>query len=264
MLGVWDDEDPTVIDLVVGPNPGAPQSPWEGYEHVWHLDQEDVLDDAAGTAVGEFSGYGNGEGLIPGVVGGAREFDGTDDLAEIPTVTDASMVVAAYGWARIDELPSRPTPLFGRNDGPPDALLGNENGVDWAITVDDQGLARLVARVSPGVTFTTSAVPVPPPVDGWHHYGVTSSVSGALMSFYVDGVSNTLIISPIFTEISAPSVSMGGWYGEEPPSDPALLQGAVDEVTLLHRELPFGWLATVHTNQQTPAQTYTLGMPQPK
>ena len=57
---------------------------------------------------------------------------------------------------------------------------------------------------------------------------------------------------------------MGGWYGEDPAAVGDRLHGAVDEVTVLHRELAPGWLESVRANQRDPELTYTVGPPQPK
>lgn len=258
LLRVWDGNVPTIVDLVVGYTSPAPSSPWDAYAHVWHLDDVDVLEDAAGASQGQFSGYEDDEGAVPGVVGRARQFDGFNDATNIDLMTDPSTTFAAYAWARIDSLPAGEVALFGRNEGPPSDNDAQLNAVDWAVTVSQMGEIRLVMRVNGG---TAMATPGHMGAGGWHHYAVISRPNATWL--VVDGGFAGALTTPLFTEISVPGFSIGSWNGTAPGPSNTTFEGAVDEVTWIEQQVPDGWIGAVGANQWDPASTYTIGVKQP-
>lgn len=258
LLDTWGDEGPTVVELVVGFPRVPPQSPWVDFQHVWHLDGDGLVD-VAGPSSGEYSGYVQREGIEEGIVGASRAFDGADDVAAVSGLTDPSMTFAVYGWARIDADPDDEVPLFARNAGPPHEELAEDNDVDWAITVDENGDVRALLRTMSGVVMPTATQVVKD--GGWHHYGL--SVQSNVLWFYIDGYQTYAIFSALPINAFASTLSMAGWSGETAAGDP-LFHGALDEVTLTYRELPQTWMLAVYDNQVFPEGTYIVGAPVPE
>jgi hypothetical protein len=209
------------------------------------------LDDGSGTTARDTSNFGRDGSLVypdespatwvGGLIGGALDFDGIDDLVTIPGtgslagVTDGSHTMVA--WVKA-------------HDVPPDSA---DNNTYYSIlTRDYTGLYyshnkrfRAVVKESDGDQVAVESSQLGPGV--WHHVAMVVDTQAAKVRLYVDGL-----------EVGASPKSFSGSLAVLTPhdyfigtSDPLIerwdyrMHGVIDEVYLFDRALTAGEIAAL-------------------
>jgi len=142
------------------------------------------FDEGSGTTALDSSGSGNHGTLVgnprwvPGMIGSALEFDGTEDAVEIPnsdslSITEA-ITIAAWTYMAANasgEMAIVSKGVWGANDLPYE-LTEDSGGVIFWQFYDDAG--------------RDTCSPDSPPVDEWHH--IAATYDGTIFKCYIDAV----------------------------------------------------------------------------
>ena len=193
------------------------------------------LDETAGTTAGDSSAGAN-DGVLTGdpvwtagQLGGALQFDGTDDFVTLPigsllsTLADSTFATwanfsnAGGAWQRLFD--------FGSGSGAsPYMFLTPRIGTD--------GQMRFAIRTATvGEQVITAPATLP---SGWHHVAVTFDSEEMLMRLYLDGV---VVVSGGTTLLPMDmGVTTQNWLGKSQWPD-ALYAGALDDFRIYDRAL---------------------------
>jgi hypothetical protein len=166
-----------LITILIAPQAaGQCSAPLANMVAWWDADES-----SPGTAVDLLAGHDgamiNGASLVPGYVGQAYAFDGSNDYIEVPDNPDLriSDVVTIEFWVRRTR--------FGID-------LVCEKGGDWTVGQTNYGVGLHGSRNSYMFYFFFNGGwrGTPGPSDkAWHHYAVVAMDGQANATFYIDG-----------------------------------------------------------------------------
>jgi hypothetical protein len=189
-----------------------------------------VMDEGAGTFVGDGSGLGNHGSIggsavwTAGVAGTALDFTGTDDLLLIPDdpSLDASDAITIAAWLRPSAQASRYVIKKARK--------GQVDGYELSLSSGGALYVRFNEASSGNALKLSSSISYP--TDGsWMHVAVT--FDGQTIWLYLDGVPNNSLDAPgLVIAANDLPLSIGGQDDGVRPYD-----GTVDEVHLYARAL---------------------------
>ncbi len=219
------------------------------FEAAWHLNRDpsgiapQVDDSTVGNHDGLASGAMTSGDLVPGLIGGAVDFDGTDDMFETDPFDVPAAALTVSGWVQLDtytngarvvtKATSPLTPIFELSVTSSGELRGR-------LSLD--GSTREL--ISPTGAVTLGA---------WHH--LASSWDGTAIRLYVDGGEvATFAAAGVLDTNPAMPVTIGGIA-----SGNRQLDGTIDEVRieLVSRTAP--WINALESNQRNPAAFLTIG-----
>jgi hypothetical protein len=209
------------------------------------------LDDASGTVARDTSNFGQHGSLVypgenpatwvSGLIGGALDFDGVDDLVTIPGsgtlagVTGGSHTMVA--WVKAHNLP----PNNADNNTYYSILTRQGMGLFYTYT----GTFRAVVEESDGDRKAVESASLAPGV--WHHVAMVADTAAAKLRLYVDGLE--VGASPqVFSGSLADLASHDYYIGT---GDPLVerwdyrMRGVIDEVFLFDRALTAGEIAAL-------------------
>lgn len=214
----------------------------------WHLSR-----DPAGTApqaddstVRNHDGLSRGamttSDLVPGLIGGAIDFDGVDDMFETDPFDLSVGGLTLSGWVRLDSYTTQPR-IINKAYNPSNRVF--ELSVDGSnvrsrLVLD--GSENLLLGSGDGVTL-----------GAWHHLAMTWD--GVTIKLYLNGVevasraaSGTLASDP------AMPVTIGGIDSLNRQFD-----GLIDEVRIDRVGRSAAWIAASESNQRNPGAFHTFG-----
>jgi hypothetical protein len=209
------------------------------------------LDDGSGTVARDTSNFGQLGSLVypgkspatwvSGLIGGALDFDGVDDLVTIPgsgalaEVTGGSHTMVA--WVMPHDLP----PNNADNNTYYSVLTRQGTGLFYSHT----GKFRAVVEESDGDRKALESAALAPGV--WHHVAMVADTAAAKLRLYVDGL-----------EVGASPKTFSGSLADFAPhdyyigtGDPLVerwdyrMRGVIDEVFLFDRALSAGEIAAL-------------------
>jgi len=263
-LPVWRADGPTEVFLYFGfTAPEVPSaSPWSRHVAVWHMDE--VTDagstpDAAGSAdASQVGAVVASVGEVPGVVGGALEFDGEEHRLEAvlsSSPSEDSFLVS--GWLNAASYPQLGFPLIARGDSVGPSWLDAE----WAMgcSSDERAEGRLHDDQSNDSPQSSIGVSVPS-ANEWHHYAFL--YAGSTVRFYVDGAGAVSGGVEPDAEHVIDTVSIGGYSSIVTEGwEERLLEGRIDELRWRRgadEDAPNDvWVETLYESQLTPETTFT-------
>ncbi len=194
------------------------------------------FDEGKGITVDDSSGNNNngtihGATWVKGQVGGALEFNGTDNYVVIPGFAALNNLKAVTMMAWIKSSLSTRHTIIER------WLYGGKT--------NERSLVLTVGPASKGVSFGLKPAPDTGgggflgsighvPTDGWAYIAVTSD--GQKMKIYIDGVQDPRTkAAPGKIKPSTANLNIGGWYAEGEWSE--YFKGIIDEVSIYSRAL---------------------------
>ena len=209
------------------------------------------LDDAGGTTARDTSNFGQQGSLVyperdsatwvSGIIGGALDFDGIDDLVTIPgagplaAVTGGSHTMVA--WVRAQDVP----PDNADNNTYYSILTRGHTGLFYS----HNKRFRAVVKESDGDQIAVESSQLGPGV--WHHVAMVADTAAAKVQLYVDGL-----------EVGASPKSFSGSLADLSPSDYYIgtadplverwdyrMRGVIDEVFLFDRALTASEIAAL-------------------
>jgi hypothetical protein len=196
------------------------------------------LDDGAGLDAADASGMDNHALLksgaawgATGVLGGAVQLDGTDDVLEVaPSASlDLTGDFTLAAWVRADPIsdvpPGRNPRLFQKGVTAGSSVYGLllESAVEPAVV----RVFMTVDGVQEGLNGTTAVT-----AGAWHH--VVGVRDGSVLRVYLDGIldaSGAFAVGPLAT------VAQPLFIGESPGNSDGAVTGAVDELHIYARAL---------------------------
>ena len=227
------------------------RSTWpDVFEGAWHLHRDPAgsapqLDD---STLNNHDGLSRGSmvtgDLVPGLIGGALDLDGIDDLLE----TDPFDIVGAGGltmsaWVRLDSYTDDARVITKASD---------DTSRIFELAVRNDGSVR--ARLSLGGTTQElvgggGAVTL----GSWHH--VAATWDGGTLRIYVDGseVGNSPAAGVVDADPTMP-VTIGGLETVD-----KLVDGVLDEVRLETVARSSAWLTAAESNQRAPTIFHVVG-----
>ncbi|MEM6991739.1 MAG: LamG-like jellyroll fold domain-containing protein [Myxococcota bacterium] len=267
-LPSWRTGEHTPIDLYVdGPIDAHVDAGlvWdEGFAGVWHLDELDrettpnAVDEAG---AGALLGLGNTAppAFEPGVVGGAAEFDGYDDLIEVPAqqigTPDESPTLTVSAWARLESFAPQGAPVFAFSD-----TYGTAPEVNDAYLRVYSDRAQTLIRTTDDDTFNpllwydwTGGDPE------WHHVAMVYDGADSLVLF--DGIvvgDRPLIGDVVF---DSASFHIGGWGivdDFDPDDGDRTWHGGIDEVRVSFEARSLEWIHASFVNMANPPGTFDV------
>ncbi len=197
------------------------------------------LDEGSGTTAMDSKGSNNGTLVngpvwISGQIGGAVEFDGTNDQINIPhsASLDTSSAYTLAGWIRFDSVAEHFEVFYSKND------TGNGGATGW-------GSRLAIARTNAGGTVIGGKVRMVVahnaneiytgwdfPYQAWFHLAV--AWDGSRIRFYVDGVQVQDIAFTFAPTVNTGTAHLGygvwNWGAR-------WLDGAMDDMRLWNRAL---------------------------
>ncbi len=209
------------------------------------------LDDGSGTVARDTSNFGQPGSLVypgrdpatwvSGLIGGALDFDGVDDLVTIPGsgglagVTGGSHTMVA--WVKAQDVP----PNTADNNTYYSILTREGTGLFYG----HNQRFRAVVEESGGDRKAVESAPLAPGV--WHHLAMVADTEAAKLRLYVDGL-----------EVGASPKAFSGSLADLAPhdyyigtGDPLVerwdyrMRGVIDEVFLYDRALTAGEIAAL-------------------
>ena len=155
---------------------------------MWHFDEtngdnagDDLFDETVNNNDGEFVGSNIATAVVDGIIGKAREFNGTDDYVEVPIDTDFAFGSSDFtieAWVKYTTATDNLYPVALWDN------TGNER--IWALITGSSGKMRFVGS-SDGTSTDISISGTITTNDGvWHH--VVGVRSGNNQYLYIDGV----------------------------------------------------------------------------
>ncbi len=222
----------------------------DAVEAVWHLDRDPAgtapqVDDASARNHDGLSGGGmvNGD-LVPGLIGGAIDFDGVDDRFQVDSFDLAgATALTLSGWVNLDGYTNDARILTKADD--------TLNRI-FELAVRNDGAARARLSLS-GSTVELEAGAGAVTLGAWHH--VAATWDGALVRIFVDGVERgSSAASGIIDADPSMPVTIGNLITLDRPVD-----GRLDEVRIERVARSAAWLAAVEANQRTPTGFVSVG-----
>ncbi|MHA1957367.1 MAG: LamG-like jellyroll fold domain-containing protein, partial [Candidatus Thorarchaeota archaeon] len=247
---------------IVGPQEN-PASVWSnGYDAVWHLD-ENVANEASGgihydATSGGYNGVQNGNGITSGIVSSyAQGFDGIDDWISVNAteglepagdVTISGWIYLATGWSSTETTSEIIVEKFYSNDDNMHiAMVGTDYGDPASAGSMVFGFESENSEYGKYTSITGWAT-------GWHHFACYMDADTLSNSkIYIDGIDRT---GGSFGSASSANLSyysdwgIGGRYGEtaEFPAGEAFFTGRIDEVRVTSGSRAAGWMAVEYDN----------------
>ncbi len=226
------------------------RSTWStSFEAAWHLNR-----DPSGTApqvddstVGNHDGLARGAmtsgDLVSGLIGGAVDFDGTDDMFETDPFDVPAAALTFSGWVQLDSY---------TDDGRVVTKATDPFNRVFELSVTTSGALR--SRLSLGGSTSELLSPAGAvTLGGWHH--LASSWDGATMRLYIDGSEvATLAAAGVLDTNAAMPVTIGGIATSDKQLD-----GTIDEVRIELVGRTAAWISAVESNQRNPAAFLTIG-----
>jgi hypothetical protein len=208
------------------------QAVWDSnYQAVYHLNETVVDEQTSGTHIdstGTNNGNQNGNASIPGLIGGAQDFDGTDDNIDVGNVIGTSNAVTLSTWIKHDNLSATIEDYFSigttylRHDG------GNSVGqLHFYIEMTDDTKKHL--RKDDALTN-----------DAW--YNVVGTWDGTTQRVFIDGEEKD-------SQTPGGTLDFGtdGWLSSE--GEP--LDGTMDEARISNTARSAAWIEASYLSQKS-------------
>src|SRR5664280_1328750 len=223
------------------------------YQGVWHMGDNPggaapQLKDAAQSNDGTSNGAMVSGDLIPGNIGNAIHFDGTDDF-DVGTGISPGRTFTEECWIQ----------LGSQSDGSYHGFLGFDSGEDYNRAPSMWIVYQNIIHAGFGDNTTWCLWQTPGSVlnnDGitWNH--VVTAFDGTDYKLYVNG-------AIVFDDPE--------WAGRIPCNTPLrnigrvdnYFTGNLDEVRVLSEALSSGWITTEYNNQKSPPTFYSVGVESP-
>ncbi|MBN1671744.1 MAG: DUF2341 domain-containing protein, partial [Kiritimatiellae bacterium] len=229
---------------------------WDAnYKIVHHLEETAGTNYTDSTANQVDAAATNAPAPASGKIGGAQDFDGTDDWLDLGADRDILNQVTACTietWIRPDIVTTSEVVSIGINNGGTPTASSRANLQVRALEL--LGGARSTDGESQqSVITTTSAVES----GAWHHLVVVVEYPTDTIACYVDGQAQAATGTPSFSATNTPNtVSTSSGLGSEDDGSSAFVDGLLDEIRVSDVARSAGWLATCYANQSDPARFY--------
>jgi hypothetical protein len=224
------------------------------YQGVWHMGDNPggavpQLKDAAQSNDGTSNGAMVPGDLVPGNIGNAIHFDGTDDYFDVGTGISPGRTFTEECWIQ----------LGSQSDGSYHGFLGFDSGENYnrapSMWIVYQN--RIHAGFGDNTTWCLWQTPGSVlNIDGitWNH--VVTTFDGTDYKLYING-------AIVFDDPE--------WAGRIPCNTPLrnigrvdnYFTGNLDEVRVLSEALSSGWITTEYNNQKSPPTFYSVGVESP-
>ncbi|HUU20108.1 MAG TPA: LamG-like jellyroll fold domain-containing protein [Sedimentisphaerales bacterium] len=201
---------------------------FEDYRLIAHWELDEIEGGIAYDSVGDNDGTLNGEPVwqpTSGKVGGALEFDGTDDYVSTPFILDPSKgSLSAFAWIKGG---SPGQVIISQRD----TTVGSSTQLGSAWLWADSSYGRLITRLMhpPFDPLVSESVIT----DGqWHHVGLVYDFDGLYRYLYVDGVE----VAKDTNVVGGVGSDGGLYFGADKALDAgSFFSGLIDDVRIYNR-----------------------------
>jgi hypothetical protein len=241
------------------------------YGGVWHLG-EATTDEGSGAVHADSTGHGydgtqDGNDDVPGLIGSAQEFDGTNDVINVSASQgfNPSGDITLSGWFKLDS-------AFSGSSG---SLLLMEKyleNINWNMHIMLTGLdyeeigvpdGSLVFKLENGndhyrwSQLTRSWI-----ADNWYYFAILLDVSQlSNTQIFINGSDDTGSSSGTLTSGNlgySSAWGIGGDQTDRTPTDLAWFDGLLDEIRVATALRSAAWIATEYNNQADPASFFSI------
>jgi len=212
-----------------GENPAV----WSDYAGVWHLDEDpagtepQIGDSTANANNGSSRGTMDAADSLPGIVGNALDFDGSDDYIEVPTSSSLEIATAEVTlscWVRMSASQSNDAGVLVKS-GP------SQYNMQLGVQGSDAGNFRLYTGSETYLSGGTTLE-----IDRW--YLLHGVYDGAEARVYLDGLLDGTDANSGNIVPSTQSLVIG----RRDPGDDRFFIGAVDECRIVPLARSDGWM----------------------
>ena len=197
----------------------------DGLISYWSLDASTIDEKNVEDLVGENDGTLNGTKQVPGKIGEAREFNGTDDKIDIPgtdsLALDGMEEFSVSAWIYVEG------PSGGICCG---SIVAQRDVGAWALRYDNRNVgAEVEFIVQPGWVGDGGDFGLSVPQNEWHH--VTGVLTGDKLLLYLDGeVGSEAAFGAGAVASDGTATTIGG-------ASDGYFNGIIDEVLIYGRAL---------------------------
>lgn len=218
------------------------------------------------TSIQDFTGNGNNatrknEAFYnnTGKLGGAYQFDGTNDYLAIPNSASLRFTnnLTVATWIYID-------PTFNPNIDPPvygiGTVFNKDNAGDWGFSmgISSTGAAYANAVIG-GVQYNANSTPNIP-FGSWHH--LVGVRSGTQLIVYVDGVNTTSTFDAATGDLRTGNTydhTIGAWLNTGNNDPFRMFKGLIDEVAIWDRDLSNTEIGEIYNRTKKGRVRYQVG-----
>ena len=213
------------------------------------------FDESSGSIALDLSSNGN-DGTVHGSqwtsnakIGGALEFDGTDDYVDIRNIDVPGSAITIALWFRAEDFEPSDVRLISK------ATSTSEQDHYWMLSAIDGPKLRF--RLKAGGTTTTLIANSPTlALNTWTH--VVATYNGSIMNIYKDGV---LVASRSKSGALDISSAVPAWIGRNPTSGYGSWNGQIDEVRIYDRALDEDEIAQLVSQPDIPTDVTAPAAP---
>ncbi|MFC1582069.1 DUF2341 domain-containing protein [Planctomycetota bacterium] len=230
----------------------SPTGVWDAnFVGVWHLDEEVIDEQTAGTHV-DSSGSGN-DGIqgrnddMAGKISRSQTFDGDNDYVDLGTAEMVSNAWTLEFWVYPDS-PVNLSRTF---------IQGNDvDGLRKYMVTTFDGQLEVTTNTVAGNTDPFAAIPAIPNL-AWSHFAWT--YDGTTHTLFRNGVPASAPVLYVGTGLGIQGENyLGCRQGHETPDGRNYLTGAMDEVRLSDTPRSAAWIAASFRNQDAPLTFYNV------
>ncbi|MHA2035469.1 MAG: DUF2341 domain-containing protein [Promethearchaeota archaeon] len=236
-----------------------PSGVWySDYAGVWHLDDDpsgiplQIKDSALPASDGATYGTMTSSDQVPGMIGGALDFDGINDYVDFgnPGELQITGEITVQAWFKVIDVGN-------------DYLIAKHGGSGfrgWDISFDDDpGIAPdgwVTFRYSPDGTNTIFTGYERVRVNQWYH-AVGVFKPNEYSKFFFNGTQVGIITTGVPPSMNDPSLPLR--IARRSDASTSYVDGIIDEVRVSTIARSNDWIASEYSNQYDPSSFYSVG-----